>query len=927
MFDSLRFFRSLMLVAGLAVLGACSGSSDAELLASARGYLAKRENAAAIIELRNLLQQNPEQREGRFLLGKALLETGDVAGAEVQLQRALDAGQPDNEVLPLLASAMVALQKSTLLVQQYGSVELKDDRAAAEFQTQLAIAHMSNNAMGKAEAAVAGALQRAPAYAPAALLQAQLKAARGDLADAQILVEELLKRAPDNAAAWALKGDLLTRSNGADGAPALAAYRKALDLQPALVQAHVAIMSLLVAKRDFDAVAKHWDEMKKVLPQHPETQYFEGVLALSKGDAKRVRDITAGLLRGAQPDQRVLVLAGQAEILLGSMTQAEALLGKAVAIAPKVAAPRRMLAQVYLRSGQSDKALAILRPLLEGSVADAGLLVLLARAQLMGGDAKSAEANFNRAAKLEPGDKRILASAALTRLGKGQGTAALGELEAVAAADAGTTADLALISERLRREEFDAALKAVNALSAKQPQMALPDFLRGRIALQRRDLPAARKSFEAALVKEPEYFEAVANLAVMDMAEGKPEAARARFEAVLQRDPRNVNAHMALARLAARTGASKENVVKLIEGAIKANPALPAPRAALVDLYMASGDMALALSAAQTAVAAAPDDPDLLDRLGRVQQASGDVNQAIPTFTKMAVLQPTSALPHLRLADVHMANKNADAAAASVRRAMLADPRSVPAQRAGIELALRDKQPALALAIARTVQTQRPDEALGFLLEGEIELDQQKHELAIAALRQALAKSNGAEAAPRLHLALLGAKQNAEADRMAGSWVKAHPDDIGFALHLSALASKQGNPALAESRYRDVLKRQPDNVLALNNLAFLLVKQKKPGAVALAEQAVKLAPEQPLFMDTLALGYAQDNQLPKALELQKRVVTLAPGMPDYRLTLAKLQIQAGDTVAARAELAKLVALGKGFSSQEEVASLLKTLGS
>ena len=37
--------------------------------------------------------------------------------------------------------------------------------------------------------------------------------------------------------------------------------------------------------------------------------------------------------------------------------------------------------------------------------------------------------------------------------------------------------------------------------------------------------------------------------------------------------------------------------------------------------------------------------------------------------------------------------------------------------------------------------------------------------------------------------------------------------------------------------------------------------------------------------------------------------------------------RAGDTVAARAELAKLVALGKGFSSQEEVASLLKTLGS
>ena len=927
MFDSLRFFRSLMLVAGLAVLGACSGSSDAELLASARGYLAKRENAAAIIELRNLLQQNPEQREGRFLLGKALLETGDVAGAEVQLQRALDAGQPDNEVLPLLASAMVALKKSTLLVQQYGSVELKDDRAAAEFQTQLAIAHMSNNAMGKAEAAVAGALQRAPAYAPAALLQAQLKAARGDLADAQTLVEELLKRAPDNAAAWALKGDLLARSNGADGAPALAAYRKALDLQPALVPAHVAIMSLLVAKRDFDAVAKHWEEMKKVLPQHPETQYFEGVLAFSKGDAKRVREITALLLRSPQPDSRVLLLAGQAELQLNAITQAEALLGKAVLVAPKSAPPRHMLAEVYLRTGQAEKALGLLKPVLEGPAPDADLLVLLGRAQLMTGDAMSAEASFNRAAKLRPNDKRLLTSAALSRLGKGQGAAALSELETVAASDAGTTADLALISERLRRREFDAALKAVNALAAKQPKMALPDFLRARIALQRGDPTAARRGFEAALVKDPAFFQAVASLATLDIADGKPDVARGRFEAVLQRDPANVNAHLALAQMAARGGASKENVAKLIEGAINANPAAPGPRAALIDHYMAAGDAALALSAAQVAVAAAPDDPDLLDRLGRVQQAAGNMNQAIPIFSQVVALQPTSALPLLRLADAHMANKNADAAAASVRRAMLADPRSLPAQRAGIALALREKQPAQALTIARTVQTQRPDDALGFLLEGEIELMRHNHELAIAAMRKGLSRPNAAEVAPRLHLALLDAKQNAEADRMATSWVKAHPDDIGFALHLSDLASTQGNPGLAESRYRDVLKRQPDNVLALNNLAYLLVKQKKPGAVALAEQAVKLAPDRPLFMDTLALGYAQDNQLPKALELQKRVVAREPGIPDYRLTLAKLQIQAGDTVAARAELAKLVALGKEFSSQEEVASLLKTLGS
>jgi len=855
-----------------------------------------------------------------------LFETGGGAEAETHLVRALEARHPQDDVLPLLAAVLVTQNKSTQLLQQYGSLELTNDLAAASFQTQIATAHIINNALAKAEEAVDIALRRSPGFPPASLLRARLKLANGDPASALALTNELLARAPDQAAAWAFKGDLLAQANRADTAPAIAAYNRALDLKPALVQANVAAMTLLVEKHDFDTAGKRFELMRKALPKHPETFYFEGVMALSKGDAKKVRDIAAALLRGEQQDPRVLVLAGQGEILLNSMTQAEAFLAKAVQMAPSAAPPRRMLAQVYLSLGQADKALVMLKPLLEGKGQDAGLLALLGRAQLMLGDATSAEQSFARAIKLKPQDSRIRTSAALARLGKGQGATAMAELEAVAASDDGTTADLALISERMRRQEFDSALRAIDVLAKKQPTLALPDFLRARIALQRRDAAGARKGFEAALSKDPSFYQALANLAALDLGEGKPDAARARFEAEVQREPNNVNAHMALAQMAARSGADKAEVAKRIEAAIKANSGAPGPRAALIDLYMSAGDMALAMSAAQTAIAAVPNDPDLLDRLGRVQQASGDINQAIPTFNKMAALQPTSALPHLRLADAYAASKDNDAAAASIRRAMKAEPGSLPAQRSGIALSMREKKPEQALAIARTVQTQRPNDGLGYLLEGEIELGQQNYARAIVALQKAVEKPNPTEAAPRLHLALLGAKKDAEADRMAKSWEKAHPDDITFALHLAATAATQGNPGLAETRYRQVLKRQPENVLALNNLAYLLVKEKKPGAVELAEKAVKLAPEQPLLMDTLALSYAQENQLEKAVTLQSRVVKLAPGIYDYRLNLARLRIQAGDIPGARVELSTLVALGKAYPSQDEVAKLLQTMG-
>jgi predicted Zn-dependent protease len=261
-----------------------------------------------------------------------------------------------------------------------------------------------------------------------------------------------------------------------------------------------------------------------------------------------------------------------------------------------------------------------------------------------------------------------------------------------------------------------------------------------------------------------------------------------------------------------------------------------------------------------------------------------------------------------------------------VRRAAELAPDSPLVQQAQVSLALMDDKPDQALAVARKVQAQRPDEAMGFSMEGDIELRRRNWDAAAAALRKAVARKAPGDSAQRLHGALLAAKKTADADKLAAEWRKDHPNDVAFVLHLGDTALATGNPAQAEALYAEVLARQPDSVIAMNNQAYVLALQKKPGAVAMAEKALAKAPKSPAVMDTLAFTLAADKQLPRAIELQTQAVAASPESAPFRLQLAKLHLQAGDKPSARTELQTLAKLGNAYPRQAEVAELLKQAG-
>jgi putative PEP-CTERM system TPR-repeat lipoprotein len=912
-------------VAALATLflsAACGMDSSEDMLVSAKNYLANNDKAAATIQLKNALAKSPDLAEARFLLGRTLLDSGDPVAAEIELRKAIELKFPSDQVNPVLARAMLAQGQMKKLIEEMGKVQINSAEAKADLRTTIAQGYAMQGKLDDARNAFEEAVASKGDFAPALLGLARIKATEQELPKTQQLVDAIITKAPQNAEAWHFKADLL-RAEGKND-EAIAAYQKVIEIRPELLAGHAAIITMQLRNNKIDLAAKQLEAMQKVAGKAPLTLYMQGLVAYSQKNIAAAKIATDALLK-AQPDSpQGLQLAGIIAYDSRSDTLAQEYLAKALKLVPGLDFGRRTLVRSYLRSGQPAKALAALQPVLQGKDTEAAWLALAGETHMQSGDAAAAAEFFSKAAKIDP-NARTQTALALARMQMGRTDQAFSELEQIAATDTGVTADMALIATSMRQKQFDKALQAIANLEKKQPGNPAAHNLRGVALLGKGDINAARKSFERALELAPGFLPAATSLARLDLADKKPDDARRRFEAVLAKDPNNLQAMLAIAELRSQSGASVEEVAGLLTKAISAVPDDPAPRIALVGHYLRNNDSKRALTAVQETMSSFPDRPEVLDVAGRVMQLTGDTNQALAIYGKLAGLLPGTAHPYLRMAEIQIALKNKDGARSSLTKGLALQPDSLPMHRAMIMLDVDARNFPEALARARDLQKAHPKEAVGHLLEGDIHAVQKAWPQAAAAYRAGLKTSPSSDLTGRLHTVLIADGKVPEGKQVAEAWIKSNPKDFGFRLFIADTANKRNDFPAAVAQYRALLGVQPNNPAVLNNLAWSLGKMRDPKAIEHAEQANKLAPDQPSIMDTLGVLLIEQGNYERGLDLLGKASALAPEAAAIRLNFAKGLVKAGRKAEARKELEALAKLGDKFPHQDEVSKLSKGL--
>lgn len=903
-------------------LGACHSARDADtLMDQARQYHARGETRSAIIELKNALQKTPDNASARLLLGEVYIDAGDAVSAEKELRRAKALGMAPAEVLPRLGKVMLMQGQFQKLLD-----DIKPDPANPR-QTALLVlranAHLGLGDTAQARQLFDDVLAKDPDLADALLGQAKIAALSQQLDLAAERVERALARHPDHIECLRFKGDLL-RMQGKE-ADALLAYRKILTLQPNNTQAHVDSANLLIQGKKLAEARVEIDAARKNAPNSLQVFYTQALLDFQEAKYPAARDTLQQILRAMPDHMPSVLLMGSVQLAMGSYLEAELSFRKFLDTTPHQVYASKRLAGLLLRSGKADEALAVLEPLLEADRKDVELLALAGQAQMQGRHFAKAAEYFQAASDLAPQTASLHTSLGLSRLGAGESARAVAELEqATTLDDKRGRAGILLAMTYLRNQEYDKALTAITALERHDGKNPLVQNIKGGILLSQRDLAGARAGFEQALALDPSYLPALENLAQMDLAEKKPEQARQRYEAALARDKRNVGLLTALARLALQRNNAPE-AMRWLERATAEHPDALTPALLLANLYQNSGARDKALKLAQSLLASHPADPDALALLAQIQVANGNYEAGLENYSKLAALQPASAAVQLRTAYAQTALKDKAGALESAKKALRLQPDWFEAQVLAASLLVESKDYTEALAMAQTVQRQRPDLPAGLTLEGDIWMERQKPQEALRAYEQAFKMSKLPPLAIKLHQALLKAGKSKEANQHAAQWLQQHPTELSVRLYLASADLVAGRYQAAIGLFESIVRIDPKNAVALNNLAWAYQQEKDERALATAEQAYRLAGTSPAILDTLGWILSEQGDTGRALPLLRKANTLAPDTPDIGYHLGLTLMKAGNIIAARRQFEQLLASGKDFPKRAEVKAKLDTM--
>ena len=299
---------------------------------------------------------------------------------------------------------------------------------------------------------------------------------------------------------------------------------------------------------------------------------------------------------------------------------------------------------------------------------------------------------------------------------------------------------------------------------------------------------------------------------------------------------------------------------------------------------------------------------------------------ALDRFTQATTAQPDNALYWFESARAQLALNQPSAARSSLMKADQLQPNWLPVVGALALIDLRQGNAQAALSRVNALLAREPKDPGALALKGNVEFALHQPAAAMSAYAEVQTLRPSAAIAVRLYQARLAAHV-ADPIQPVQAWLKREPTDWPVRVVLADYyLLVMHSPQRAIPEFRAVLRQQPNEVVALNNLAWALGRAGNPEAESLAERAYHLAPNSAGVNDTLGWILAKKGQGAQALPFLQRAAKLAPQDPELAYHYAYVLSKTGRQAEARKVLSRILASPQPFDARHKAQQLLATLG-
>jgi putative PEP-CTERM system TPR-repeat lipoprotein len=915
----------------LLLLAACGGDNltDSEHLQRAKAYQLAGEQRAAVIEFKNTLQKNPQNVEARLLLGEFYVLTGNGAGGEKELRRALQLGAESMQVMPFLGKALLLQQKYKVLLD-----EIQVSGSNEEQAVLLIFRGNANLGLQETQAALAEyrkAVGLVPNYPDALLGFTKVAIIQGEADKARSNLDKLINLDPNFLGAWQLKGRFEFSQGNYE--PAEDAFRRVLEidvaqnvqtLTKAALEAELGIIRVKIALNNTEQARTRLDLLLKENPRHPDPQYLYALLSYRDKNYKLAQDSLQEVLSIFPKHLPSSLLLGAVHFALGSYQQADSHLKQFVHEVPSHTQARKLLAATRLKLKRPNEAVAVLEPALKSSPDDAQLLAIIGRAALEGGKVDQATVYLEQALAAEPAAPSIRAELAKLYLQTGEFDQAIEELKRFPKSDE-KKAKIMLVYAHLRKQDWDKARNIAKTLLVDSSQDPVMHTLLGGVEVASGNQNLARANFLKALQLQNDFTPARLNLARLALENDDMTAASEQFRQVLQTTPDNVQAMMGLAQIAERQG-EREKAVSWLERGREIAPEVLSPKLILGRYYLRTGQSKKALEVAKEADNTHSEEPVVLLLLARSQAAVNDSETAVNTYQKLIKRVPKSAGAHLELAKLYLRLERYSQSESLLKKALQLESNFLPAQAELVRVYLHDNELNAALRLAKQIREKHSDSAIGYGLSGEVLMRMEDYRQAQIMFGKAYQKEPVSLGLLKLVMAHSQLQQYDKAIALLTNWLKENPEDYTLRMTRAELYLRTGDNDLAKSEMEKLIEQQPDNIIVLNNLAWLNYRQGDlDRAVIQARKAYDAVPDKGEIADTygwILLQTNKDDAL--AVKILRAAAKKMPDNVEIKYHLATALIKTGEkTNEVKKYLEEITKSGQTFEGSHQVQRLLE----